>query len=201
MSDRREWARNTLAKLAVELGAWRPEDRVYQRALISIAADEKAVELVAEFGRMFSIMAYFAASARRDATEEAAARMMHTTATTMADQYCRPVSAKTIVVTREVFEKELSQPLTPTQRDFVNWFLENQAPLNDPIVEQRPPTRKELDADAGDYAHARAVRARVQEEGRRIFGKAGDLVTDAFVTAATGIWFARDDRRKRRTPV
>jgi hypothetical protein len=41
MSDRREWAQRTLARLAAEIGAWpqRKSDKVFQKALIDLAAD------------------------------------------------------------------------------------------------------------------------------------------------------------------
>jgi hypothetical protein len=129
---------------------------------------------------------------------------MHTTAFAVADQDCRPVPAKAIVEKREELERARLQasalPSTPVSEAYlglVDQFLAIQAPLSDPIVERRPPTRKGIDGSARDYAHARGVCARVQEEGRRIFGKAGDRVTDVFVSAATGVFFSRDDRRAR----
>jgi hypothetical protein len=78
------------------------------------------------------------------------------------------------------------------------------APLNDPIVERRRPPvvakrlkGAELSSDEA-LLHARGVLVRVRGEGRRIFGKVGDRVADAFVEAAAGIPFSRDDARNRR---
>jgi hypothetical protein len=209
MSDRREWARKTLTKWAAEIGAWpeRKNDRVFQKALIDIAADEAVVEIVAHFGGKITLMPYFVAHARRDPIEEAIGRMMSMTASVMADQYCRPVFAKAIVEKREELEKKRAYALSLTPYDNYNECLRGdyvaqidallavQAPLSDPIVERRSPTRKELDGGVKDYAHTRGVCARVQELGRHIFGKAGDRVTDAFVTAVTGVLFSPDDRK------
>jgi hypothetical protein len=52
MSDRREWAKKTLAKLATEIGAWPrwKDNKAFQKALIDIRDDEAVVEIVAQFG-------------------------------------------------------------------------------------------------------------------------------------------------------
>jgi hypothetical protein len=203
MSDRRNSARKMLGKLAAEIGAWpeRKNNEVFKRALIDIAADEAAAAIVAQLGDKIPLMPYFVANAQRDAIEEAVGRMMHTTAYAMADPFCRPVSAKEIIEKREEFERAQSQAaavplaISGAYRFGVGLFQTIQAPLTDPIVERRPPTRKKPDVSLEDYEHARAVRARVMGEGRRLFGKVGDRVTDVFVTAATGVLFSKDDQR------
>ena len=205
MSERREWARKTLDKLAAKITDELPQrktDTVFQEALKDIKDDAEVEKIVAQFGYKLKFTRDFAAFARPGyEAERAVARLMHTTAFAMADPLCRLVSAKEITITREIVEKDLSlkadQPLTTEQERWAKWFLRNQAPLHDPIVEHKAPTRKTLDgvSDA-EYRHARAVRGRVRPEARHIFGKAGDLVADAFVSAATNVSFGPDDRRK-----
>ncbi len=77
-------------------------------------------------------------------------------------------------------------------------FRAIQAPLNDPIVKHGASTPKTLDVSAKDYDRAQAMRARAQGEGRYIFGRAGDRVTEVFVYAATGVGLPRSRPRFKR---
>jgi hypothetical protein len=97
---------------------------------------------------------------------------------------------------REWLETELLRP-TREEKHFAEWFLKHQAPLDDPIVAQRLPTRKELNGiDAGVDARARASWARVQAEGRLICGSAGPRVADVLITAVTKVDRTPHDRRE-----
>jgi hypothetical protein len=214
-------ARNTLVKAAAEIGAWpeRKNDTIFQKALLDIRDHPDVEKIVAQFGNQIPLMQPFVERAEIDAAELAVKIMMHTTASVVADLRCQPVSAKAVHEKREELEKrrDYALSLTPDddrnilrvdygrnkrlRDDYVSWinsYLATLVSLDDPLVEQRPPTRaKELEEGAADPAHARAVWARVQEEARRMFGRTGDRVTDVFVSAGTNVPFSRNDRRKR----
>jgi hypothetical protein len=206
-----------LTEWVTEIGAWpgRKNDKVFQKALVDVAAHPGVEKVVSRFGDKsksgIPLTPYFVANARRDAVEEAVGRMMSTTAQVWADAYCQPVSAVAIVEKHEEVERARSEGLTalsdvaPEDRDRLGFYLSlldagerRLAPLNDPIVERRPPTRKDLDGrpDA-EYAHARAALARVRPAAREMFGKAGDHVARVFVSAASRIDFTPDDQRGR----
>jgi hypothetical protein len=208
MINERERARGrkVLDKMATEIGAWRERknDKAFQDALANIRDDERVVEIVAQFGGKIRLMEHFVANARRDAVEEAVGLMMHTVTYACADPYCYPVPAEEILKQREALVRAYreTEALPPMPGRVAHLFdidllAAMQAPLDsDPIVERR---RSRIgDNSTGPEKHAWAVRARVQGEARRLFGSAGDRVTDAFVTAATGFIFSRDNRRRRR---
>jgi hypothetical protein len=217
-------AETTLIKAAAEFGAWpeRKDDLVFQKVLINIRDGAQVAQTVAQFGGKIPLMPFFVARAEIDAAELAARKMMHTTASVMADPRCQLVSAKAVLKTREELERARDYALSRTpydesacvlslmrpdrnkrlRDDYVSWinsYLAIHVPLDDPLVKRRLPTPTDLGNSAADADHARAVWARVREEARVIFGKAGDHVTDVFVTAAAdgGILFTRDARRRR----
>jgi hypothetical protein len=182
--------------------------------LIDIATDPHVEELVAKFGGKISMTRDFVKQAQqrgRTPEEEAVRRAMHVVAFVCADLNALPVSAKTIVEKREEIERARAAAVVRPPSRARAAFLQSLdglesilAPLDDPIVERRQPQlRKEPVADSDYpltdhiYARARAIRARVRDEFRFMFGEAGDAVADAFVTAATGIPFGRDDKRGR----
>ncbi len=187
---------------------------VFRTALTRIAADPLVEKLAVEFGYRIPLTPRFEVNARRDPVEEAAKRMMHAVAFAVADPSCRMTAAKNIVEKREELEKARAQAMALTPFDernerardgyvsAINTLLTIQAPLSDPIVERRKPAvlAKRFAGDLPDdeaYSHARAVKARLRDEARHIFGKNGDRVLNAFVEAATGIRFTRDDMRSR----
>jgi hypothetical protein len=209
-------ARRMLDAAAIDLAMWRPSDEAYRAQLKQIAADPKVERVVAGFGGKYSLAPAFVRQARRNAAEEAMRRMMHAAASVFADRTARMVPAREIVKKREEIERERAKAkaLAPfAERDAaeretylsgLDALASILAPFDDPIVERRRPPvvakqRKgaELPSDEA-LLHARCVLARVRGEGRRIFGKVGDRVADAFVEAATGIPFSRDDARNRR---
>jgi hypothetical protein len=213
VSDRRAWARKTLAAAAADLGAlsWWKDNDAYQTALANIRDGVEVEETLAQFGGdQIPIMPRFPAGLlSQRAIEMALGLMMFKTASAMADPICaQPVLTKDVIAKREELEKNVTRALSlepydesaERERDeYVakhRLLLAIQASLNgDPIVEQRRPTRRKPDVSVADEDRARAVRARIRELARRIFGKAGDRVADVFVTAATGVEFSRDDWR------
>jgi hypothetical protein len=209
VSDPKESARKLLAKLAAEFGAWpqRKTDWGFQKALLDMASDEEVVRIVAQFGTKIQLMPNVVAQAPIDAAETALRRMMHVTAYAMADPTCERISAKTIIEAKEERARMrahvMAMPPTFAGQAYLtvlDYFGEIHAPLNDPIVERRSPTRKSpgvAGVAATKYGHARGVLARVLPEARLLFGKAGDRVADLFVAAVTEIEFSRDDRRGR----
>jgi hypothetical protein len=233
MSDRRPWARKTLAKLAAELSAGhvstRPEiensawskemdDQIYRAVLNNLAADPDVEKIVAEFGGKIPLPSWFVAKFPLNAEEKAVSIMMRITAFTVADPTLRMLQAKKIVETREKYESLRAEaaalrPIAVIEdldkldaySGALNAFLELQVPLDHPMVERRTPSPRKKDF-AGRalpeewYSHARAARELVRSEARKIFGKAGDRVTDVFMWAATGVSFSRDDGKTRVTP-
>jgi hypothetical protein len=222
MSDRRPWARKTIAKITAEFAAWPKRgdkpfqtvlpavvDEPYQAAL-SVLAESVAIEkLVAEFGGKIKFMPRFAAAWPHNAAEAAAALVIHCVVRTAADPTCRPVPIKMLVRKREEIESAQKMvaflhpsPAKDAYSRELNIRLRALAPPADPIVERRRPTTKKsstgvkISSNDDRYAHARAMRARLQGETRRIFGKAGDHVADVFVETVTGIPCSRDDRRR-----
>jgi hypothetical protein len=200
-----ERARKMLVRLVAKMGAWREWQRVkhFQEALTALAADEAVVEVVAQFGDKIPLMPYFFPHE----LEELVGRLMLITAYAWADPTCQPVPAKEIVMARESWEKARSKamalPPSPVRNAYLrelSLFEKHQMPLDDPVVERRPPTRKEFERFEGDlvvYAHARAVWGRVQAEAHNFFGEAGAHIADVFVTAVSGIYFGPDDRKAR----
>jgi hypothetical protein len=215
MSDRRRQARRILADAAGKLetlSRWKG-DITFYKALLAIADDEQIAELAANFGRQkLPLAASFIMNAiaqGHDPREVAVREMMLLTAHIFADSSCRPVKAKDNAEQREELEKLRAHALSlnpygeadERSRDKyvakIDAMLTLLAPLDDLIVERRAPTKKKFDDKAPtteEYAHARAVRARIREKARQIFGNNGDRVANAFVTAVTGIPFSSDDR-------
>jgi hypothetical protein len=167
MSDRRPWARKTLAKLAAELSdghvSARPEvrgsawsramdDEVYRKVLDNLASDPDVEKIVAEFGGKISLAPYFVARFPLNAEEKAVSIMMRVVALTVADSTRRMLSAREIIETREKHE-DLRAKVTALRPTVIiedldkldaylgalNTFLDLQAPLDHPIVERRPP--------------------------------------------------------------
>jgi hypothetical protein len=209
-------ARRMLDAAAIDLAMWRPRDEAYRAALKRMAADPKVERVVAGFGGKYSLAPAFVRQARRDPGEEAMRRMMHAAASVFADRTARMVPAREIVKKREEIERESAKSKAlaafaerdAADRDSylsgLDALASILAPLDDPIVERRRPPviakrRKgaELPSDEA-LLRARGVLARVRGGARLIFGKVGDRVADAFVEAATGIPFSRDDARGER---
>jgi hypothetical protein len=136
----------------------------------------------------------------------------------MADWRVQLVPAKAALETREKLQwaRDRALSLTPHEEpsvlsvgygrnkllrdEYVSWvnsYLAILAPPDDLLFKRnlpKPKTRAEA-----EHNHARAVWARVRDEARGMFGKAGDHVTDVFVTAAANSdrEFTRDARRER----
>jgi hypothetical protein len=201
VSDPRERARNLLAKLAAQISAWDlvQNDQVFQKALFDIADHEMTAEIVAQFGgKEIPLMQDFAKVSRLDPVADAVAQMMAITAQTTSDFSGQPpLTARTLIRTREYFEQRLKAALSPAERHAIETFLQVQMPINHPIVRRRPPTRKKLDdgVSPADDALARAMAARLRVLSRAIFGKNGDRVTEVFVYVTTGVALTRHDRR------
>jgi hypothetical protein len=152
MSDRRAGARKTVTKWAAKIGAWHRWQYVkhFQAALVALATHSAVEEIVAQFGDKIPLMPY----SPTDDVEEVVGRMMAITAFAWADPTCQPVSPGEIVKSREEWEKARSKAIAllsgPDRKAYLHWlnlFMANQAPLADPIVERRPPTRKEFDGN------------------------------------------------------
>jgi hypothetical protein len=213
VSDRRKNAKKALDLWASKIGAWGPRhwDAAFQAVLVNIASDTAVEEIVAQFGGKIPLMPWFVANARGDVVEEAIGRMMSTTAQLMTDGHCQPMPMVEIVKKHEEIDDALSKAakLIPhvVEEDVGKlaayiYMLERGKrellPINDPLVKRRPPVLKDCDdRAAAEYAHAYAMRARLQPEARRIFGKAGDEVAKVFVEAATGIVFSKGHRLTR----
>jgi hypothetical protein len=213
MSDRQEWARKTLAKLAVEISAWPrwKNNKVFQKALIDIRDDPEVEKIVAQFGLKIPLTQRFMNDrprSFRDPIEEAIGRMMSTTAIAMADSDWQPVPSRMVIRKQEAYERVRARVKAAVLPHYtreahlqrLDFFQAIEVSPSDPRVERRRPTRKDHDGGAEDYDHARAVLVAAKQAGRWLFGKAGDRVANVFVTAAaggTGLVFSQDDQRVR----
>jgi hypothetical protein len=192
------------------------DDRVYRGVLNHLATDPDVEKIVAEFGGKIPLSPWSAARFGLHAEEKAVSIIVRLTAFAVADLALRMLQAKEIVETREKYEdlQAKAAALRPAvviedrgkldaYLGALNVFLRFQVPLDHPMVERRTPSphKKEFAGEALTaelYSHARAARELVRGEARRIFGKAGDRVTDVFMWAATGVSFSGDDGKVRR---
>jgi hypothetical protein len=216
-ADRLERVHRVLGEFAVEIGAWADHAtfrrslsvEVFRQALIDIADDMEAAKIVVQFGSKIPLMPHSIPYVRWGPAEDAIRWMMYSVASAVSDPNCRAmVPAKKNVETGERIEENLllansSTPPGEEQPWLNNYVFQHLialgmlAPPDDPIVEYRRPVRRPEGVSEADYNRARAVRARVRLEGRRIFGKAGDRVVDALIYAATGVPLSKDHRKRR----
>jgi hypothetical protein len=207
-ADRLERVHRVLGEFAAEIGAWK-DNETFKKALINMADDMDVAKFVAQFGGKIPLMPYSIPHVRWGPAEDAIRWMMYLVASAGSDPGCRMVPARENIETRERTDANLlgAARLVPDdvhEQRRLNAYafyhlvvLGHLAPPDDPIIEYRPPVRRPEGVSEADYNHARAVRARVLLEGRRIFGKAGDRVVDGLIYAATGVPLSRDHRKRR----
>ena len=208
MSDRQKWARRTLDQAVREIGASRKNDNAFKKALEVLRDDEAVVEIVAKFGGaelpiLSSYVAFAKSRTIREPVMDAVFWFVLMAARAMTDPDRQPIPALTAVRKQEAYEwvrARVEEAVLPhytreAHMNRLNFFQAIEVSPSDPLVERRRPTRKDHDYTDEEYDHARAVRAQLQELGRRVFGPNGDRVADVFATAATGIMFSKDDGR------
>jgi hypothetical protein len=207
MNDRRARARarararKALDAIAMEFAAQPQRNEAVYGCLLKLATAPEIVELVATFGTrklpLAKSVILHALSKGYDPRAGAAKALMWIAACVVADRG-RPVRARDLADARAIIGTRWTAEMP---QEHIDALLAIQAPLDDPIVRHRMSVTKDFDGEQNptsrELGRALAIRARMRDLARGLFGVNGDLVVNIFVNVLTDIPFSRDDDRPR----